>query len=122
MEIACSNCGSNLSCGADQSTPCWCAELPPILSPEVGKTCLCSDCLKEKVQVSIQQYVEGVKAGDFPNQAYLYSTPKLVEDIDFYMENGLMVLSSWFHLKRGECCGNACRHCPYDHVNVKKTR
>lgn len=122
MEIACSNCGSNLSCGADQSTPCWCAVLPPILPPEVGKTCLCSDCLKEQVQVRIQQYVEGVKAGDIPNQAYLYSTPKLVEDIDFYMENGLMVLSSWFHLKRGECCGNACRHCPYDHVNVKKTR
>ncbi|MEZ0130904.1 DUF5522 domain-containing protein, partial [Flavobacterium sp. LBUM151] len=19
----------------------------------------------------------------------------------------------WFHLKRGTCCGNNCRHCPY---------
>ncbi len=32
---------------------------------------------------------------------------------DFYMENGLMVLTEAFHLKRGYCCQNGCRHCPY---------
>ncbi len=32
---------------------------------------------------------------------------------DFYMENGLMVLTEAFHLKRGYCCKNGCRHCPY---------
>lgn len=32
---------------------------------------------------------------------------------DFYMENGLMVLTEAFHLKRGNCCQNGCRHCPY---------
>jgi hypothetical protein len=37
---------------------------------------------------------------------------------DYYFENGLMVMTAAFHLKRGFCCGNACRHCPYDHVNV----
>jgi hypothetical protein len=37
---------------------------------------------------------------------------------DFYFENGLMVLTERYHLKRGSCCGNGCRHCPYDHVNV----
>ena len=24
------------------------------------------------------------------------------------------------HRERGVCCGSGCRHCPYDHVNVKK--
>ena len=33
---------------------------------------------------------------------------------DFYFdENGLMVFTSLYLLKRGYCCGNGCRHCPY---------
>lgn len=32
---------------------------------------------------------------------------------DFYFENGLMVFTEHFHLKRGHCCGSGCRHCPY---------
>lgn len=39
---------------------------------------------------------------------------KLVENIDYYFENGLMVLTEHFLTKRGYCCGNGCRHCPYD--------
>ncbi|KAJ1448882.1 cobalamin adenosyltransferase-domain-containing protein [Pelagophyceae sp. CCMP2097] len=27
--------------------------------------------------------------------------------------NGLYVFSEVAHLKRGQCCGNGCRHCPY---------
>jgi len=32
---------------------------------------------------------------------------------DFYFDRGLMVLSRHYHLRRGYCCGNGCRHCPY---------
>jgi hypothetical protein len=32
---------------------------------------------------------------------------------DFYMENGFMVFTASYHLKRGYCCKNGCRHCPY---------
>lgn len=43
----------------------------------------------------------------------------LKEGEDFYFnEAGLMVLTAQYHLKRGYCCGNACKHCPYGHVNV----
>ena len=38
---------------------------------------------------------------------------KFVEDVDYYYENGLMVLTAHFLLKRGYCCKNGCRHCPY---------
>jgi len=32
---------------------------------------------------------------------------------DYYIENGLMVFTEQYHLKRGFCCKNDCRHCPY---------
>ncbi|XP_006892163.1 PREDICTED: uncharacterized protein C1orf53 homolog [Elephantulus edwardii] len=32
---------------------------------------------------------------------------------------GYLVLTQLAHLQRGECCGSACRHCPYGQVNVK---
>ncbi len=34
------------------------------------------------------------------------------------------VITKIAHLKRGFCCGNKCRHCPYNHINVgvKNTR
>jgi nicotinate-nucleotide--dimethylbenzimidazole phosphoribosyltransferase len=42
----------------------------------------------------------------------------MIEHEDFYFERGLMVLTEKYHLERGSCCGNGCRHCPYDHRNV----
>jgi len=38
---------------------------------------------------------------------------------DFYFDkNGLMVFTEKFLLKRGSCCGNGCKHCPYNYENV----
>ena len=39
--------------------------------------------------------------------------PKLVKDIDYYLENGNLVFTAHYHLKRGFCCNSGCRHCPY---------
>ena len=48
------------------------------------------------------------------------------EDEDFYFNNdGFIVLTEEYHLARGYCCGNGCKHCPYDYKNVpepKRTR
>lgn len=41
---------------------------------------------------------------------------KSKEELDkplFYYENGLLVFTEQYHLKRGYCCKNGCRHCPY---------
>ena len=43
----------------------------------------------------------------------------LKENVHYYMENGFMVFTEEYHLARGRCCGNACRHCPFEHVNVR---
>ncbi|MCE7870080.1 hypothetical protein DYH09_06845 [bacterium CPR1] len=45
----------------------------------------------------------------------------LAED-EFYFENGLLVLTELFHLRRGACCGSGCRHCPYHHQKVPPER
>jgi hypothetical protein len=37
----------------------------------------------------------------------------LVENEDYYFDNGLMVLTAGYHLRRGYCCNQGCRHCPY---------
>jgi hypothetical protein len=36
-----------------------------------------------------------------------------VQGVDYYFENGLMVFTRAYHLKRGYCCQSGCRHCPY---------
>lgn len=42
------------------------------------------------------------------------SNPPLVEGVDYYVnEDGLFVFTSHYLLKRGYCCKNGCRHCPY---------
>jgi hypothetical protein len=39
---------------------------------------------------------------------------RLIEGEDFYYnEDGYMVLTEKFHLAKGFCCGNGCKHCPY---------
>ena len=45
----------------------------------------------------------------------------LVENQDYYLENGLMVLTAAYHLRRGYCCDQGCRHCPYAEASEKKS-
>ena len=45
----------------------------------------------------------------------------LKENIDFYINaNGLMVFTKQYHLKRGYCCKNLCRHCPWNYGREKQ--
>ncbi|HEV3251832.1 MAG TPA: DUF5522 domain-containing protein [Puia sp.] len=48
---------------------------------------------------------------------------QLVEGLDFYYdEQGYIVLTEKYHLEKGFCCGNGCRHCPYQYENVPEPR
>jgi hypothetical protein len=40
---------------------------------------------------------------------------------DAYSENGLLVYTAAYHLKRGSCCGSGCRHCRYHPKHVVGT-
>ncbi len=44
-----------------------------------------------------------------------FSENPLKEGEDFYYnEEGLMVLTRKYHLRRGHCCKSDCTHCPFD--------
>lgn len=40
-----------------------------------------------------------------------------IEQEDYYLDEiGRMVFTEQYHLKRGYCCKNGCKHCPWkDH-------
>lgn len=47
----------------------------------------------------------------------------LVEGEDFYYnEEGYIVLTEKFHIKKGFCCGNGCKHCPFKYENVPEPK
>lgn len=48
--------------------------------------------------------------------------PSPVEGRDYYIENGRWVFTAEYHAKRGSCCGNGCRHCPYAPTGVAGNR
>jgi hypothetical protein len=37
----------------------------------------------------------------------------LIENRDYYLENGFFVFTASYLKKRGYCCKSGCRHCPY---------
>ncbi len=42
------------------------------------------------------------------------SERRLLEGVDYYTEDsGLLVFTAHYLRKRGYCCHNGCRHCPY---------
>jgi len=34
-------------------------------------------------------------------------------DLYYFNADGLMVFTKKYHIKRGYCCKNGCKHCPY---------
>lgn len=41
---------------------------------------------------------------------------------DFYLdEQGLMVFTRQYHLRRGFCCKSGCRHCPWGYRKKQRT-
>jgi hypothetical protein len=49
--------------------------------------------------------------------------PDLLEGEDYYYnEQGYIVLTEKFHLKKGYCCGNGCKHCPFEYDAVPEPK
>ena len=85
-------------------------DYPPVLE-SINGDCMCEKCLKGEVDSKIKAFTQsGIPSGI---REKIEGNTKLLENIDYYIENGLYVFTSWFHLKRGSCCQNGCRHCPY---------
>jgi hypothetical protein len=106
----CSECNAPFECGGCDTQQCWCLSIPPIFpfSAELSQNngllssndCFCPDCLKAKYEQKIS---------DPANKELLKKA-----EADFYINaQGYTVFTEAFHLKRGYCCKNSCKHCPY---------
>ena len=102
----CWRCQMDFGCGALNGTgSCWCNDLPPIRPTIEGSDCLCPGCLSN--EVSIQAVSMPSTSAD--NNAMA----SVSEGTDYYIEGETVVFTARYHLRRGSCCGNGCRHCPY---------
>ena len=42
-----------------------------------------------------------------------------IENVHYYLENGLVVFTAKYLLDKELCCGKKCRHCPYNPKYIK---
>jgi hypothetical protein len=98
-----------------EGTTCWCNDFPSIFVPSEVIDCLCPVCFKNACAAKIEEYVATItpETAVANKAAFLPKSTNLIEGIDYYLENDNYVFKEWFHLKRGSCCQNECRHCPY---------
>ena len=40
----------------------------------------------------------------------------------YFNEQGLVVMTEKYHIARGYCCGNGCKHCPYNFERVPEPK
>ena len=107
----CGSCGKDFSC---YSGGCWCGSLPVILPLDPNKGCYCPTCLKEDIRVKTLEFVENQTPDKMEVVNKLGPVSQPVEGIDYYFnENGFYTMTGWFLLRRGICCDNNCKHCPY---------
>lgn len=38
---------------------------------------------------------------------------------EYYFEGTKLVFTEDYHIRRGQCCGSGCRHCPYEPKHQK---
>ncbi len=106
-----------MNCGVDAET-CWCRELPPLPTEDYNEeSCLCPSCLTKEILCS-QERLNLSSSQIEKLKAHIPVYEGLREGYDYYIENGLFVMTAWNHLRRGDCCGSRCRHCPYNYKNV----
>ena len=47
---------------------------------------------------------------------------EFIQGIHYYLEGERVIFTALFHSQRGQCCGNGCRHCPFDPKHKKGTQ
>ncbi len=119
MDNNCPQCGVVFGCGSSQGKSCWCTEFPAVMPLDATAACLCKDCLAKAISKYIKAMIKKGSHQQLLEYAAQYrDSNELQEHIDYTIEDGQYVFSSWYHLKRGSCCGNGCRHCPYGTIET----
>jgi len=108
----CVFCHKEIECTSNNE--CWCHRLPRIPIDIKEANCLCKSCLILGMAKCVNDGKLKLSLEQKRDIALLKSDQALKESVDYYYnDSGLMVFTKWYHLKRGDCCGNGCAHCPY---------
>lgn len=107
-EKYCQKCNTIFTCKMGDIANCQCntVKLCEATIDFLSKTtfdCLCKDCLAK-----INHDIKIAKCYQFPTQKEMF-----VEGLHYYKENNYQVFTELYHLLRGYCCRNNCRHCVY---------
>ena len=80
-----------------------------IPADQMRQTALLMGLVREMVRYGV------MKAANRPATAPPIATTKPVAGLDYYFDaaTGLLVFTAHYLARRGFCCGNGCRHCPY---------
>lgn len=104
----CPRCGSEMTCKVGNITQCDCFSVN--ISDEtrnyLTKTdygCVCNRCLMELNR----------KMGEVSRYPFPTRKEQFVEGLHFYRDADRWVFTEAYHMARGYCCGNNCRHCAY---------
>ncbi|UYW01294.1 cysteine-rich CWC family protein [Flavobacterium agricola] len=105
---ACSYCKAPITCKANDITNCDCQsvnllpETVHFLQTKTNHNCLCNACLHR-----FDQWVQFGLNNPFPARM------SQMQPVHFYTENGFFVFTEQYHVHKGYCCENNCRHCVY---------
>ena len=107
-EKYCPRCKAAFLCksGDIANCQCSCVQLSDATKNFLSNTyydCLCKNCLSE-----LNQLTKTSEKLSFPTQKEM-----LIENLHYYKENGYWVFTEFYHILRGYCCNNGCRHCAY---------
>ena len=109
----CFKCEEQFDCGVGTGQ-CWCMSYPPIMVPNIKQDCLCSSCLGISINERVGSLIEEGGMKSFQKLAEPYRSPtNILKGIDYTIEAGLYVFTKWYLARRGECCNNGCKNCPY---------
>ncbi len=88
----CPRCGGGNRCKVECIAECWCAVWKFPAVPQVPQaSCYCTKCALA---------LGAIPTTEAPDS---YTDP----------ETGYLVFTAAYHTRRGYCCENNCRHCPY---------
>lgn len=111
----CDKCRNEIVCNVHDIENCACSDIELFSQTRefLAKTyfnCLCNDCLDK-----LNHKIASTAHHFFPTKK-----EKFLEDVHYYREGNMWVFTELYHILKGSCCGNGCRHCPYGFTKASR--
>ena len=113
----CGNCRREIRCNVHDIKNCFCSTIELSLKTRnfLTKTyfdCLCNPCLDEL----------NLKIVDAADLSFPVKKEEFIEGVHYYRDGNMWVFTELYHILKGSCCGNGCRHCVYGFKEAGRTR